>query len=146
MAEDRTRRRIQRLIFVYAADSGPLSAFVDSAKKLLTIRGCSLCAITHGLAGERSEWRQCREEIGVPIEIFHRDDVPAEVAAATSGGLPCVLADTGDELVLLLRPEVIERMRGSVSDFKGRLATHAAMRGLELPLGSAAASGESSAV
>lgn len=128
------RRRIQRLIFVYAAESGLLSAFVDSAKKLLMLKGCSLCAITHGLAGERHEWRECREEIGVPIEIFHSDDTPPEVFAVVDGNLPCVVADTGDDLVLLLRPEVIERVRGNVGDFRGRLAIHAAMRQLDLPM------------
>src|SRR4051794_30097117 len=93
------RRRVQRLVFVYAADAGRLSAFLDSAKKLLTVKGCSLCAITHGVAGERSQWRECREEIGVPIDIFHRDDMPPQVAEAAGDRLPCVLADTGGELV-----------------------------------------------
>lgn len=131
---DGDRRRIQRLVFIYAADSGLLSAFVDSAKKLLMIKGCSLCAITHGLAGERSEWRECKEEIGVPIDIYHRDDMPPQVAAVAADQLPCVLADLGGELVPLLPPDAIERLRGGVADFKGRLVTHAAMRRLELPL------------
>ena len=127
------RRPIERLIFVYAADSGLASAFLDSAKKLLMIKGCSLCAITHGLAGERSEWSECKAEIGVPIDAFHRDDVPPDVAAAAAGGLPCVVAETDGERVLLLGPDVLDRMRGDVSDFKGRLMTHAAMRGLVIP-------------
>ncbi|HSL81751.1 MAG TPA: hypothetical protein VLF66_03190 [Thermoanaerobaculia bacterium] len=46
----RERRRIDRLILVYAAESGLTNAVVDSAKKLLMVKGCSLCAITHGLA------------------------------------------------------------------------------------------------
>ena len=54
-----SRRRIQRLVFVYAADSGLFHALVDSAKKLLMVKGCSLCAITHGLAGER----QCQPQM-----------------------------------------------------------------------------------
>ena len=133
-SESDNRRRVQRLVFVYAADSGLLSALVDSAKKLLMVKGCSLCAITHGLAGERSEWRDCREEIGVPIDIFHRDDMPPPVAAAAQNRLPCVLADTGDEIVPLLLPEVIDRLRGGVADLKGRLVAHAAMRQLVLPV------------
>ena len=60
--------------------------------------------------------------------------MPTDVAVVVGGRLPCVLADTGDELVLLLHSDVIDRMRGSVADLRGRLVTHAAMRGLELPL------------
>ena len=68
MSEPRT---IDRLIFVFAANSGLLSAAVDSAKKVLRLRGCSLCSITHGLAGEKREWSECREEIGVPVLQVH---------------------------------------------------------------------------
>lgn len=128
-----TRRPIDRLILVYAADSGFASSVVDSAKKMLRLKGCSLCAITHGLAGERSEWRECREEIGVPVVIYHRDDVPEAVAAVAGDGLPCVLAEAEGELVPILGPETLDRMRGDVADFKGRLMARAAMRGLHLP-------------
>jgi len=127
------RRRIDRLILVYAADSGLTNAVVDTAKKLLMVKGCSLCAITHGLAGERSEWRECREEIGVPVETYHQDDVPDEVAAVVGTRLPHVVAEAGGELVSVLGPETLDRMNGKVADFKGRLMTHAAMRGLHIP-------------
>lgn len=126
------RRPIDRLILVYAADSGFANAVIDSAKKLLMVKGCSLCAITHGLAGERSEWRDCREELGVPIETFHRDEVPDEVAAVVGHRLPHVVAEVEGELVSVLGPEALDRMNGDVADFKGRLQTQAAMRGLHI--------------
>ena len=58
------KRPIDRLMFVFSADAGSFNAFLDSARKLLRIKGCTLCSITHGLAGEKSEWRECKEEIG----------------------------------------------------------------------------------
>lgn len=141
-----TRRPIDRLILVYAADSGFANAFIDSAKKLLTVKGCSLCAITHGLLGERSEWRECREELGVPIDVYHRDEVPEEVAAVVGDRLPHVVAEVGSELVPVLGPEALDRMNGDVADFKGRLQTRAAMRGLHISSpASLAASGEAGA-
>ena len=82
MSEPRT---IDRLIFVFAANSGLLSAAVDSAKKVLRLRGCSLCSITHGLAGEKREWSECREEIGVPVLQVHGTldaSIPIEAARA----------------------------------------------------------------
>lgn len=139
MSSNEIRRPIDRLVFVYAADSGLWSAVVDSAKKLLTVKGCSLCAITHGLAGERSEWRECKDEIGVPIDVYHRDEIPDDVENATGGELPQVLARVGGELVPILGPDALDRMRGNVADFRGRLTIRAAMRGLELPTTTAAA-------
>ena len=135
----RQRRRIDRLILVYAADSGLTNAVVDSAKKLLMVKGCSLCAITHGLVGERSEWRECRDEIGIPVETYHRNDVLDEVALVVGDRLPHVVADVGGELVPVLGLEALERMNGKVADFKGRVMTHAAMRGLHIPSSAAPA-------
>jgi hypothetical protein len=127
------KRPIERLVLVYGADSGRLNALVDSAKKLLRVKGCSLCAITHGLAGERSEWRECREALGVPIDTYHRDEMPPDVAAALGAGVPAVLAQSDGGLQMLMGPEVLDRLQGGISDFRGRLLTHAAMKGLSLP-------------
>ncbi len=126
-------QQIRRLILIYNADSGKLNALVDSARKVLRLNGCSLCSITHGLAGEKAEWRSCRAEIGVPIDTLHRDEIFGPLKQLVGDSLPCVVAETGDGPRLLLTPDVLERCRGSVDDFKGRLLTHAAMRDLEMP-------------
>jgi hypothetical protein len=126
-------RSIDELVLVYAADAGRISALVDSARKLLTLKGCTLCAITHGLAGEKSEWKDCKAALGVPITCYHRDDQPAHIRQAAADRLPCVLARVDDEYRLLLGPESLERCNGKVADLKGRLRHHATLQGLELP-------------
>ncbi len=100
---------------------------------MLRLNGCSLCSITHGLTGEKNEWRNCRAEIGVPIDYFHRDEIFGPMKQLVGDALPCVVAETGAGPRVLLTPDVLERCRGSVDDFKGRLLTHAAMRDLEMP-------------
>ncbi|MGA7617326.1 MAG: hypothetical protein WBX15_19350 [Thermoanaerobaculia bacterium] len=127
-------KRIDKLLFVYAADSGKWSAFVDSARKLFMIKGCALCSITHGLAGEKDEWKNCRDELGVPIEYVHRNELGPPLGDLVEKQLPCVVAQTSEKLVVLVGPSVLERCRGSVADFKGRLKTYAAMNDLEFPL------------
>ncbi len=126
-------QQIRRLILIYNADSGRLSALADSARKVLRLNGCSLCSITHGLVGEKTEWRSCRAEIGVPIDSLHRDEIFGPMKRLVGDALPCVVAETGEGPRMLLTPNVLDRCRGSVDDFKGRLLTHAAMRDLELP-------------
>jgi hypothetical protein len=127
------KRSIDRLLFVFNADNGSFNAFLDSARKLLRIKGCTLCTITHGLAGEKSEWRECKEEIGVPVDYVHRDEVSGELRRVVGDQLPCVVAQTGSDLVLLLAPDVLDRCQGSVADLKGRLSYFAAINSLELP-------------
>ena len=127
------KRRIDRLLFVFNAGSGSLNAFIDSARKLLQIKGCTLCTITHGLAGEKSEWKECKEEIGVPVDYVHKDEIWPALDAAIGDNLPCVVAEAGGELILLLAPDVLDRCKGSVADLKGRLIVFSSMKGLELP-------------
>jgi hypothetical protein len=127
------KKTIDQLILVYKADSGAFSAFVDSAKKLLMINGCSLCSITHGLTGEKSEWRHCREELGVPVDYVHRDEVDEELHRLVGDQLPCIVAEAGGERTVLLGPEVLQRCRGSVADLKGRINYFASLHRLELP-------------
>ncbi|MFQ5768664.1 MAG: hypothetical protein ACE5ID_11880, partial [Acidobacteriota bacterium] len=111
-----------------------LSAFVDSAKKLLMLQGCALCSITHSLTGEKSEWRTCREEIGVPIDYRHQDDVDNGLAEVVQGRVPCIVAAVANHLEMLLTPEMLTRCRGNVADLKGRLKVSATMKDLVLPL------------
>jgi hypothetical protein len=128
-----TKRKIDRLIFVFNAGSGSINAFLDSARKLLQIKGCTLCTITHGLAGEKSEWKECKEEIGVPVDYVHKDEIGPELGRVVGDQLPCVVAEAGGELILLLTPDVLDRCKGSVADLKGRLTVFSSMKGLELP-------------
>ncbi|HEX7181766.1 MAG TPA: hypothetical protein VF756_07995 [Thermoanaerobaculia bacterium] len=128
-----TKRKIDRLIFVFNAGSGSINAFLDSARKLLQIKGCTLCTITHGLAGEKSEWKDCKEEIGVPVDYVHKDEIGPALGRVVGDQLPCVVAEAGGELILLLTPDVLDRCKGSVADLKGRLTVFSSMKGLELP-------------
>lgn len=125
-------RPVERLIFVYDADSHRWSALVDGARKLLTLKGCALCRITHGIAGEKEQWKSCKEELGIPVDYKHRDDLDPELRRLVGDRLPSVVAVTGTERVVLLTPDVLDRCKGSVSDFKGRLSYHAALRNLTL--------------
>ncbi len=127
------QRAIDKLIFVFSADSGVFSAAMDSARKLLRLNGCTLCSITHGLAGETTEWQSCRAEIGIPMDYVHRDEIDAKLAEALGDEIPAVVAQAGDDLVLLLSAEVLDRCRGSVSDLKGRLKFYASMKRLQAP-------------
>ncbi len=127
-----TERTIDELILIYNADAGLVSALADSARKLFRMKGCTLCEITHGLAGEREEWQTCAVAFGVPIRYFHRDDVPEDVRRRAGDALPCIMARVGMEHLLLLGPESLDRCNGKVADLKGRLRHAARMANLSL--------------
>lgn len=126
------KRTIDSLIFAYNADTGKLRVLLDGAKKLLMLNGCALCKITHGITGEKDEWKSCKEEIGIPVEYLHRDELDPELKNLTQGQLPCVVAVTGTEKIVLLTREVIARCRGNVNDLRARLSYYAATKHFEL--------------
>ena len=128
-----TREPIREIILVYAAESGIVNTMMDSAKKILMIQGCALCAITHGILGEKRAWKSCKDELGIPIKTYHLDELPDEIAHLVANEIPCVIARTDRGLVKLLKPDVLKRCRGSVSDFKGRLLFYAAVNNLYIP-------------
>ncbi len=115
------KKKVDRLVFMYNAESGKLHAFMDSAKKLLTIKGCTLCSITHGITGEKGAWKECRQELGVPIIAYHKDEIPVALEEMAAHQLPCIVAQTEGTYTMLVTHDVLDRCRGNVDDLKGRI-------------------------
>jgi len=130
--QDIPKQRVNRLLFIYDANSGKMGAFLDSARKVLMIGGCALCTITHGILGEKAEWKECKEELGVPIDYYHRDDIPDALKEQVTGNLPCIVAQVGTRYVMLLSPAVLQRCRGDVRDLKGRIQYYLVANNLTL--------------
>lgn len=102
MAQKRTG---PRLVFVYNAESGLLSAAADALHKLVSPRtyGCALCAITYGAVTMRREWKDYLSRLPYPAEFLHRDEFQARWPGFDVT-LPAILLDRGG-----LLPEVLVR-------------------------------------
>lgn len=84
------------LTFVYNADSGFMNTLIDSAHKVLhpETYACGLCALTHGMFGERLAWKDFRaRHANVGMEFLHRDEF--ERANEKSLTYPVILKDGG---------------------------------------------------
>jgi len=68
---------MDKLIFVYNADSGILNAMKDWAHKIVSPETypCSLCALTYDNLGMRRPWREFVRELGYGVEFLHRDEL-----------------------------------------------------------------------
>ena len=130
MSDDRLARRpIRRLVGVYDADGtlrGEVGYWVGAR---LGRAHCALCDITHSTFRERSGWKTCRTNFPVPFELFHRDDQPPQMRAAGIQS-PCVLADTGSDLVLLLDRDALEACGGAIDAFTEALEVAVRRNGL----------------
>jgi|GEM_PF-926570 len=88
-------KKVRRLLMLYDAPSGLLSAIVDSAKKMFG-HGCNLCAITHGLTGKRPEWAEFEKRAGVTIDYLHQDELMEVQKKLGNIGLPAVVVELED--------------------------------------------------
>ncbi|KQC32276.1 GTPase [Nonlabens sp. YIK11] len=73
--------RIDKLIFVYNANSGTINAWLDSAHKVVSpsTYQCKLCELTYGVLKENVEWARFRESELIQnhvqeLEFLHRDE------------------------------------------------------------------------
>ena len=123
---------INRLIGVYNANgtlSGELAYFVG---KRLGRAHCALCDITHGLVRERKDWQACRSRLPVPFDTFHLDDVPPAVRAAFDGA-PVVLAQTPDDVTVLLTSDELESCHADPERLIAALDASVRAHGLSWP-------------
>ena len=126
------RGRVHRLIGVYDAEGtlrGELAYWVGAR---LGRAHCALCDITHGTFRERADWRECRADLGVEFETYHRDDQPDAVRDAAAGVVPVVLAETAVGFVVVLGPAELYSCQGSLTAFSELLEQRLAARGLAI--------------
>lgn len=113
-------QNVRSLVIVYDADGGLVGELRYLLGKVAGTAQCAACDITHGLTGEKAEWRACKVELGVPVKQLHRNELDASQAAACDD-LPCVLAETADGHVMVLGREPLEACGGDVAAFRRAL-------------------------
>src|SRR3954464_15234410 len=111
--------RLVRLVGVYDADAtlrGELAYWIGAR---LGRRHCSLCEITHGSVRQPPEWKECRADLPVQFDTFHRNDQPDAIRAASGGQAPVVIAETDSGHVPLLDPGDLAACQGSIDRLRG---------------------------
>jgi hypothetical protein len=129
-------RRVRRLILVTPFERGVGELTVE--EQLVILKGCALCQITRQLDANstrnKPEWKQCKAEMGVPIDVHTVDVAEPVVLQAIHRSAPAVCAESEDRRVYLVLDKLaLAQCNGSVRDFRGRLKFRLATLGLELP-------------
>jgi hypothetical protein len=117
MTERLTDRNLQgaeihELIGVYHANGSWRGELAYVLGKLSGRAHCALCYITHGALRRRRAFDACVATLPVPFDLVHLDERAADVAAASHGRTPCVLARTSTGLVVLLDADDLGRCGG----------------------------------
>lgn len=104
-----------RLIGVYDAEGGLLGEAAYLWGKVRGTRHCSLCDITHSNVRRRPAWARLVAALGLPVDLLHLNELPADVAEAVKDhGAPVILVRTAHGLRPLVLPGELDGLDGSV--------------------------------
>lgn len=123
---------VERLVGVYHADGTVLGELRYWFGARLGRAHCALCDITHGTFRAKPEWVEGRDGLGVRFETVHLDERDPDLAEATEGTTPCVVALTAGGWVELLGPDALEALHGDVAALLAAVRARAAELGLVL--------------
>ena len=73
---------MEKIIFVYNADSGILNGIKDLLHKNLSPKtyACRLCAVTYDNFGMIREWKEFIRTLKTPVEFLHRNELEDKYA------------------------------------------------------------------
>jgi len=108
---------IQKLLFVYNADSGVRNTILDSMHKVFSpsTYDCNLCDITFGVMTENRAWKKFREQSNIPMSFLHKDEF-AKTYASKFGHrytFPIVLLENEHELEVFISTEELNALQSA---------------------------------
>lgn len=124
---------VQRLVGVYDADGtwrGEVAYWIGAR---LGRTHCALCEITHSPFRERGAWRTCAAGLPVPFDTLHRDEQPPRLEVVTRGAVPCVVAETAADTVVLLDAGALEACDGAPEALVAAIGSAVERHGLAWP-------------
>ena len=110
---------IQKLIFIYNADSGLKNALLDSAHKILSpsTYDCKLCDITFGVFTEDKVWKKFREQTNLEMEFLHKDEYKKQYASKFGNKytFPIILAQVDNDLQVFVGSKEMNNLEDAES-------------------------------
>jgi hypothetical protein len=103
---------MNKIIFVYNADSGLINAMKDWTHKIVSPEtyACSLCALTYDNLGMRRPWREFVRELGYDVEFLHRDELDEQYGIGDVG-LPAAFIQRDGKLTLWITDDAMNACR-----------------------------------
>lgn len=102
---------MQKLIFVYNANSGIGNTIIDVAHKIFSPKtyNCNLCAITFDTFSENKVWKTFRAESKIDMEFLHIDEFEDKYENM-SFNYPIILTKKNGDLDIFLSAQKINNL------------------------------------
>ena len=102
----------RKLLFIYNADSDPLSVAMDFGHKILSpaTYDCRLCGLTYGYFSMKGEWKTFVSELPLPVEFLHKDEAVRKYLQLQGARFPSVFLMTDDEIQPFISAEEMNQL------------------------------------
>lgn len=108
---------MKKLLFVYNANSGKTSSFLDALHKAVSPKTypCNLCCITFGIFKEDPTWKKFREASDLSMEFLHLDEFRKGYASkfGYKFTFPIVLSISQNELQIYVSTEELNSLKNA---------------------------------
>ncbi len=100
---------LPKVIFVYNAQSGVLSALSDYVHKIVSpdTYECQLCTVTYGNLGMRSTWKNYVESLSAQVVFTYKDKLRDDQPLMKQATLPAAFVVTGGETKLAVNADAM---------------------------------------
>ena len=109
------KQKIEKLIFIYDANSGKHNALLDTMHKIVSPNtyNCNLCDITFGLFTENKTWRKFRETSKVEMVFLHKDEYLKKYKSKFNNKFtfPIVLAEHLESLSVFINTDELNKLK-----------------------------------
>jgi len=109
------KQKIEKLIFIYNANSGKHNALLDTMHKIVSPNtyNCNLCDITFGLFTENKTWRKFRETSKVEMVFLHKDEYLKKYKSKFNYKFtfPIVLAEHLESLSVFIKTDELNKLK-----------------------------------
>jgi hypothetical protein len=106
-----------KLIFVYNANSGKVSAILDGLHKIVSpsTYNCNLCAITFGNFSEDKVWKEFREESEAEMKFYHKDEFLKQFRSKwlPKYDFPVLLSEENGELEIFIDAQELNNLENA---------------------------------
>ncbi len=110
----------QKLIGIYNAKGSLIGELQYFFGKIRGTAHCALCDITHGKLKEKDDFKKCKQDLDIPLELLHLDELNSELEEFSKEA-PCIIGKNKEGFVLIIDSEELEGCKSSVDSFSNLL-------------------------
>ncbi len=102
--------KMEKLIFVYNANSGLFNTVSDYAHKIFSPKTyeCNLCKLSYGNLGMKNKWKKFVNDLPMELEFLHKDEY-VKTFPDRKDQLPCILKDMSDNITLMANADEMNK-------------------------------------